>query len=536
MKRALFYVLYLPFSMVCLLLLAELGLRLFAAPVPGFVSFEFHPDRAGDFAPNRHLTDTLIKGLPYTVTTNSQGLRATRELAPAGSGAVRVLCLGDSFTFGVGVNDSEAYPAQLEAMLRAKYPGREIEVVNAGMPFFDVVDELDYWEQKGRALKPDLVICQFYYNDVQTMNGESFRREARAKAAPYSAFRQMLKQSRIYAAATTAAYELFKARMLPARVQPVKPADPWYEGRYCPRPSDEEAKALDSGVLDQASLETLACRWGKYYEGLLALRSSVEASGARFLFLMAPDETQVRQERLAPSAYLNPRLARDGVAAIDLLPAFRAAFHQDGVPLYNSPYDFHANRAGNTVVAILAARAIALKPEGGVELAAAPWYGFGHVSRVGLAVKDGGLAIQGDDGELAGDWSADARIHVQGLQAATNRAEITTYEDTPGVAGLVVASRKPRTYFELTLHPQVFNDEENGGLKAYLTLDGGPEQLVLDRSGSSSGDDAYFYSVYTPGKPFTRAELRFVVGKGTGLVIDKYTGKLPGRMLVSMGY
>ena len=536
MKRALFYVLYLPFSMLCLLLLAELGLRLFSAPVPGFVSFEFHPDLAGDFAPNRHLTDTLIKGLPYTVSTNSQGLRAARELAPAGSGAVRVLCLGDSFTFGVGVNDSEAYPAQLEGMLRAKYPGREIEVVNAGMPFFDVIDELDYWEQKGRALKPDLVICQFYYNDVQTMNGESFRREARAKAAPYSAFRQLLKQSRIYAAATTAAYELFKARMLPAQVQAVKPADPWHEGRYCPRPSGEEAKALDSGVLDQASLEILACRWGKYYEGLLALRTSVEASGARFLFLMAPDETQVRHERVAPSAYLNSRLARDGVAAIDLLPAFRAAHHQDGVPLYNSPFDFHANRAGNTVIATLAARAITLKPEGGVELHAAPWYGFGHVSRLGLAVEGGGLTLLGGDGELSGKWTADARIHVQGLQAATNRAEITSYEDPPGVLGLVVSSAKPRSYFELQLHPQVFSDAANGGLKAFVSLDGGPEQLVLDKKGGSSGDDAYFYSVYSPDKPFTRAELRFAVGKGTGLVVDKNTGKLPRRMLVSMGY
>ncbi|MFP5238269.1 MAG: hypothetical protein ACLGQW_00420 [Acidobacteriota bacterium] len=536
MKRALFYVLYLPFSMLCLLLLAEVGLRLFSAPVPSFASFEFHPDRAGDFAPGRHLTDTLIKGLPYTVTTNSQGLRATRELAPTGANTLRVLCLGDSFTFGVGVNDGEAYPPQLEAMLRGRYPGRDIEVINAGMPFFDVVDELDYWEQKGRALKPDLVICQFYYNDVQTMNGESFRREARAKAAPYSAFRQVLKQSRIYAAATTAAYELFKARVLPAQGQAVKPADPWYEGRYCPRPSDEEAKALDSGVLDQDNLEALACRWGKYYDGLLALRASVEASGARFLFLVVPDETQVRQERVAPSAYLNPRLARDGVAAIDLLPAFRAAHHQDGVPLYNSPFDFHANRAGNTVVATLAARAITLKPEGGVELHAAPWYGFGHVSRVGLAVQEGGLVLLGDDGELSGDWAADARIHVQGLQAATDRAEITSYEDTPGVLGLIVSSAKPRSYFELKLHPQVFNDADNGSLKAYLSLDGGPEQLVLDRKDHSSGDDAYFYSVYSPDKPFTRAELRFVVGKGTGLVIDKNTGNPPRRMLVSMGY
>ena len=47
-------------------------------------------------------------------------------------GETRVLCIGDSHTYGVGVEPAESYPAQLEAVLRAR--GVRVRVVNAGVP------------------------------------------------------------------------------------------------------------------------------------------------------------------------------------------------------------------------------------------------------------------------------------------------------------------------------------------------------------------------------------------------------------------
>ena len=41
------------------------------------------------------------------------------------SGAARVLCLGDSYTFGAYVDDTETWPAQLEEILKERSPGRE---------------------------------------------------------------------------------------------------------------------------------------------------------------------------------------------------------------------------------------------------------------------------------------------------------------------------------------------------------------------------------------------------------------------------
>jgi acyl-CoA thioesterase-1 len=50
---------------------------------------------------------------------------------PASAGAITIVALGASNTYGKGVARSQSYPAQLEAMLRAK--GFDVRVLNAGV-------------------------------------------------------------------------------------------------------------------------------------------------------------------------------------------------------------------------------------------------------------------------------------------------------------------------------------------------------------------------------------------------------------------
>ena len=46
----------------------------------------------------------------------------------------RIMCIGDSTTFGMFVDYNSTYPALLEGLLRSKYPSKKIEVLNAGIP------------------------------------------------------------------------------------------------------------------------------------------------------------------------------------------------------------------------------------------------------------------------------------------------------------------------------------------------------------------------------------------------------------------
>jgi acyl-CoA thioesterase I len=61
----------------------------------------------------------------------SLAITAIFALASAPASAATVVALGASNTFGKGVARSQAYPAQLEAILRAK--GANVRVVNAGI-------------------------------------------------------------------------------------------------------------------------------------------------------------------------------------------------------------------------------------------------------------------------------------------------------------------------------------------------------------------------------------------------------------------
>src|SRR5437870_9405759 len=65
------------------------------------------------------------------VFINSYGLRNEEFSQIPRAGTRRILCLGDSLTFGNGVALDKTYPKQLEAMLNLPGSGR-YEVINAG--------------------------------------------------------------------------------------------------------------------------------------------------------------------------------------------------------------------------------------------------------------------------------------------------------------------------------------------------------------------------------------------------------------------
>lgn len=64
--------------------------------------------------------------------TSSQGLRNSPVTTPKPAGTYRVLAVGDSFTFGEGVNDNQTFESLVNARLATGSSG--IEFINAGKP------------------------------------------------------------------------------------------------------------------------------------------------------------------------------------------------------------------------------------------------------------------------------------------------------------------------------------------------------------------------------------------------------------------
>ncbi|MFQ5767884.1 MAG: SGNH/GDSL hydrolase family protein, partial [Acidobacteriota bacterium] len=121
------------------------------------------------FRPSRSLIWELVPGWSGreghgTVTISSQGLREREISLRPPAGRKRILCLGDSVTFGHWVEAWEAFPRRLEETLLGR--GEPVQVINAGVPGYSPFQEMTWLHEKGWTYEPDLVVVAFVLNDV----------------------------------------------------------------------------------------------------------------------------------------------------------------------------------------------------------------------------------------------------------------------------------------------------------------------------------------------------------------------------------
>ncbi|MFP6769084.1 MAG: SGNH/GDSL hydrolase family protein [Planctomycetaceae bacterium] len=94
---------------------------------------------------------------------NGVGLRGPEIASQKPEGTLRLLGLGDSFTFGVGVRDDDTFLRRLETRLSAR---TSCQVLNAGTQGYNTHDQQLVLEDRWLGFKPDIVLVVFYLNDV----------------------------------------------------------------------------------------------------------------------------------------------------------------------------------------------------------------------------------------------------------------------------------------------------------------------------------------------------------------------------------
>ena len=140
------------------LLLGEAALRLFAPQPTGVVAIEADPDLVERLAPSSRGRVTLPGVFSFAYAHDRHGRRETGT-----SGDLEVLVLGDSFAYGLGVDDDETVAAQLGGVLRAR--DTPVEVANAGVPGVGPAYALRLLQTHGAAWRPDAAVYLFYPND-----------------------------------------------------------------------------------------------------------------------------------------------------------------------------------------------------------------------------------------------------------------------------------------------------------------------------------------------------------------------------------
>ncbi len=126
-----------------------------------------HPTRFWIPIPNQTIHTSWVGDRGATISSLS-----TRGPEPPRSKpdkTVRVLCLGDSGTFGWGVNDDETYPAFLEKRLNAwadQHAAVRFEVINAGVNGYSTFQAVETYRELDPVLDPDIITMSTGRNDI----------------------------------------------------------------------------------------------------------------------------------------------------------------------------------------------------------------------------------------------------------------------------------------------------------------------------------------------------------------------------------
>lgn len=102
-------------------------------------------------------------------TVNSAGYRGDALPSATREHTLRLAVLGDSMTFGNGVEDAEPYPQRLAHWLTQHAQGWTCRAANLGVPSYNTEQVATQLERIGLGLRPDLVLYGFFVNDGAPM-------------------------------------------------------------------------------------------------------------------------------------------------------------------------------------------------------------------------------------------------------------------------------------------------------------------------------------------------------------------------------
>ncbi len=148
------------------LLLVSLGVTLVVAE--GAVRLFGTGDAKSGYAP-------LRTGRRERQPINAIGYRDLERVQPKPAGVRRLVSLGDSFTWGVGILFDDAWPQRVERTL-SRTRGEKWEAVNLAEPGMNAVQQASRLASEGLGYGPDAVVLAWVLNDSEDEEAAEARR------------------------------------------------------------------------------------------------------------------------------------------------------------------------------------------------------------------------------------------------------------------------------------------------------------------------------------------------------------------------
>ncbi len=112
---------------------------------------------------HEHKPNKSMELMDVIVDINSDGLR-DKEYPVEKSDKYRMIFLGDSLTFGWGVQENETFATLIEEDLNTKRP---TEVINFGTGNYNTEQQVNLFIEKGLKYDPDKVVLFYFINDAE---------------------------------------------------------------------------------------------------------------------------------------------------------------------------------------------------------------------------------------------------------------------------------------------------------------------------------------------------------------------------------
>ncbi len=180
-------------------------LVLFLGTQESDLMLDFDSERFWKLRPNIEINDPGNSYWQGTVS-NSLGFRSPEFTLDKPAGTTRIVCFGDSSTFGIGAQMEDTWPFLLDEQLNSSFefatasdPQREnssprFQVINAGVPGYTSHQGLQHMRQELDRLQPDIVFASYANNDFWTWDNQTDAEHA-ARLQSWS-LRQTLLRSR----------------------------------------------------------------------------------------------------------------------------------------------------------------------------------------------------------------------------------------------------------------------------------------------------------------------------------------------------
>jgi lysophospholipase L1-like esterase len=297
-----------PFALF--LVIAEIGLRLYLTRNTFYdVEMSRYAAQLKLESPNPlighvHRPNAEADLMNVHVAINSAGFRDD-EVPLERTGRGRIVFLGDSLTFGWGVEQDETFAAILEKELSQDTP---TEIINFGTGNYNTTQEVNLFLEKGLAYRPDKVVVFYFIND--------------AEPVPKKSRFAWLGHLRI------ATFYWSRAQALLARMFPSAGFAEYYGALY----RDDQPG------------------WIATRKAFLDLKTACERNGIALQVVLLPELHELVHYPFAEQHAQVVRFLRDnGIAALDLAPRF--ADEKNPQSLWVSRDDAHPNARAHRLIA-----------------------------------------------------------------------------------------------------------------------------------------------------------------------------------------